>query len=249
MPPSFVPPISIAGHRQVREDAICRDVAVPKCEKPGSTVEFAVWILNSARVNGCPPMPAHDHGRVPGMSRVAIEYCTQCRWLLRASWMAQELLTTFATDLSEVALIPGEGGVFRITVDGEQIWDRKADGGFPEIPVLKQRVRDRVAPDRSLGHSDKFGAGAAAARIDRLVQPVRIGANQQQPPPPQQLPPPDGTAGALGAPPPPPRLTVPNVVSNLTVSACPCGQSAGSDACAIGRDISKVSPQLRQRYA
>ncbi|MRH91092.1 SelT/SelW/SelH family protein [Nocardia sp. SYP-A9097] len=93
------------------------------------------------------------------MSRVAIEYCTQCRWLLRASWMAQELLTTFEAELSEVALVPGEGGVFRIAVDGEQIWDRKADGGFPDIAILKQRVRDRVAPGRSLGHVDKKDAG------------------------------------------------------------------------------------------
>ncbi|WP_063022085.1 SelT/SelW/SelH family protein [Nocardia niwae] len=89
------------------------------------------------------------------MARVAIEYCTQCRWLLRASWMAQELLSTFATDLDEVALLPGSGGVFRITVDGEQIWERKTDGGFPEIAVLKQRVRDRVAPERDLGHVDR----------------------------------------------------------------------------------------------
>ncbi|MBF6131880.1 SelT/SelW/SelH family protein [Nocardia otitidiscaviarum] len=89
------------------------------------------------------------------MSRIAIEYCTQCRWLLRAGWMAQELLSTFGTDLSEVALIPGEGGIFRISVDGDQIWERKADGGFPDIAVLKQRVRDKVAPGRSLGHTDK----------------------------------------------------------------------------------------------
>lgn len=94
-------------------------------------------------------------GSVPPMPRVAIEYCTQCRWLLRASWMAQELLSTFATELGEVALIPGTGGVFRITVDGDQVWERKADGGFPDIAVLKQRVRDRVAPDRDLGHADK----------------------------------------------------------------------------------------------
>ncbi|WP_067534747.1 SelT/SelW/SelH family protein [Nocardia crassostreae] len=102
------------------------------------------------------------------MPRVAIEYCTQCRWLLRASWMAQELLSTFATDLSEVALVPGEGGVFRITVDGEQIWERKTDGGFPDIAVLKQRVRDRVAPGRSLGHADKAAGttGGTAAPAD-----------------------------------------------------------------------------------
>ncbi|NKY45886.1 SelT/SelW/SelH family protein [Nocardia cerradoensis] len=89
------------------------------------------------------------------MARIAIEYCTQCRWLLRAGWMAQELLNTFGTGLDEVALIPGTGGVFRITVDGEQIWERRADGGFPDIAGLKQRVRDRIDPDRDLGHIDR----------------------------------------------------------------------------------------------
>ncbi len=89
------------------------------------------------------------------MARIAIEYCTQCRWLLRAGWVAQELLSTFGTDLDEVALMPGTGGVFRITVDDEQIWDRKADGGFPDVARLKQRVRDRVDPDRDLGHIDR----------------------------------------------------------------------------------------------
>ncbi|MEW5890041.1 MAG: SelT/SelW/SelH family protein [Pseudomonadota bacterium] len=87
--------------------------------------------------------------------RVDIEYCSQCRWLLRAAWMAQELLTTFETELGEVALIPGTGGVFKVCVDGQVVWSRKDDGGFPDIKELKQRVRDRVAPDRSLGHSDK----------------------------------------------------------------------------------------------
>jgi selenoprotein W-related protein len=69
--------------------------------------------------------------------------------------MAQELLGTFGQDLGEVALVPGTGGIFRITVDGELIWDRKEKSGFPEITVLKQLVRGRVAPDRHLGHSDR----------------------------------------------------------------------------------------------
>ncbi|GAA4388543.1 SelT/SelW/SelH family protein [Tsukamurella soli] len=90
---------------------------------------------------------------MPG--RVTIEYCTQCNWLARAAWVAQELLTTFATDLTEVALVPGTGGVFRIGVDGDPVWDRKADGGFPEPSQLKRLVRDRVAPGRDLGHADR----------------------------------------------------------------------------------------------
>jgi len=87
--------------------------------------------------------------------RASITYCTQCRWLLRAAWLAQELLTTFEDDLGEVALRPGTGGVFEIRLDDELIWSRKREGRFPEAKEIKQRIRDRVAPDRSLGHSDR----------------------------------------------------------------------------------------------
>ncbi|ORZ14618.1 Rdx family-domain-containing protein [Absidia repens] len=86
--------------------------------------------------------------------RVSIEYCPKCRWMLRASWLSQELLTTFEQDIGEVALMPGDVGVFVIKVNEELIWDRKQDGGFPEAKVLKQRVRDVIAPQKSLGHSD-----------------------------------------------------------------------------------------------
>ncbi|MDV7210859.1 selenoprotein W-related protein [Azotobacter beijerinckii] len=86
---------------------------------------------------------------------IVITYCTQCQWLLRAAWLAQELLSTFGEDLGRVSLEPGRGGVFRIACDGVQIWERKADGGFPEAKVLKQRVRDRIDPGRDLGHSDR----------------------------------------------------------------------------------------------
>lgn len=86
---------------------------------------------------------------------VSIAYCTQCNWLLRAGWMAQELLSTFGADLAAVTLIPGTGGIFEIRVDGEMIWERKRDGGFPDIRVLKQLVRDRIDPDRDLGHTDR----------------------------------------------------------------------------------------------
>jgi len=49
--------------------------------------------------------------------RIVIAYCTQCHWLLRAAWMAQELLSTFGADLGGVALAPRTGGVFEITCD------------------------------------------------------------------------------------------------------------------------------------
>jgi selenoprotein W-related protein len=87
--------------------------------------------------------------------RLAITYCRQCNWLLRAAWMAQELLTIFAEELGEVALVPGTGGVFEISCDGRTVWERKRDGGFPDAKTLKQRVRDLLGPGRDLGHADR----------------------------------------------------------------------------------------------
>lgn len=87
--------------------------------------------------------------------RLDIEYCTQCRWLLRAAWLAQELLTTFEEELGGVTLVPGTGGVFDVRHGEKVLWSRKAEGRFPEAKELKQRVRDLVAPGRDLGHSDR----------------------------------------------------------------------------------------------
>ncbi|WP_367183157.1 SelT/SelW/SelH family protein [Cypionkella sp.] len=86
---------------------------------------------------------------------ITLSYCTQCNWLLRTAWMAQELLSSFGQDLGSVTLIPATGGLFQITLDGEVIWDRKVMGGFPDVKVLKQMVRDRVWPGRDLGHIDR----------------------------------------------------------------------------------------------
>jgi selenoprotein W-related protein len=117
----------------------------------GAAARVAGWKAGAVTEtsDAAPPEP------VPGAGpRVVITYCTQCRWLLRASWVAGELLTSFGTDLGEVALRPATGGVFTVAVDDEVIWDRKVDHGFPELAPLKRLVRDRVAPGRSLGHSD-----------------------------------------------------------------------------------------------
>jgi len=108
------------------------------------------------------------------LPRVAITYCTQCRWMLRAAYFAQELLSTFSTVIGEIALIPATGGVFTISltyqtqvqesgkdeleVKNVLLWDRKTQG-FPETKVLKQRVRDYLEPGRDLGHSDTASKG------------------------------------------------------------------------------------------
>ncbi len=87
---------------------------------------------------------------------IEIEYCTQCRWLLRSAWLAQELLTTFEGDLQRVSLMPGSGGIFEIRLNGELLFSRQQAQRFPEAKEIKQLVRDKIDPQRSLGHSDKI---------------------------------------------------------------------------------------------
>ncbi|KAK4106787.1 hypothetical protein N658DRAFT_520262 [Parathielavia hyrcaniae] len=121
----------------------------------------------------------------PRLPRVTIQFCTQCKWMLRAAYYAQELLSTFSVTLGEVALQPATGGVFVVEITSTDtdttasstttnanananaddrgslqpkrvvLWDRKVDGGFPETKELKRRVRDVIEPGRNLGHVDR----------------------------------------------------------------------------------------------
>ena len=87
---------------------------------------------------------------------IRIEYCPKCGWLLRAAYMAQELLTTFTDYLNGVMMQPSEtGGAYNIYLDDKILFSRKEQDRFPDIKELKQMIRDIVDPERSLGHSDK----------------------------------------------------------------------------------------------
>ena len=87
---------------------------------------------------------------------VSIHYCPGCKWLARSAWMAQELLETFGSQLSQVSLCPADkSGTFVIYCQQQVIWERERDSGFPAIKELKRRVRDVIAPQADLGHIDR----------------------------------------------------------------------------------------------
>ena len=85
---------------------------------------------------------------------ITIEYCPQCGWLLRAAYMAQELLTTFTGDVKGIMLQPSDtAGRYTVSINNKTVFDRKTEGRFPEIKELKQLIRDVVNPAKDLGHS------------------------------------------------------------------------------------------------
>ncbi|KAM5441904.1 hypothetical protein MferCBS31731_003166 [Microsporum ferrugineum] len=112
------------------------------------------------------PLISESSATAPvNLPRITITFCTQCKWMLRAAYFAQELLSTFSTALGEVALVPATGGVFTVTMQyasnvnftthTSTLWDRKVNGGFPEAKQLKALVRDIIDPSRDLGHIDR----------------------------------------------------------------------------------------------
>ena len=96
-----------------------------------------------------------------GSEEVQIKYLQR---ELRASWMSQELLSTFNNgEISEIRLQPqytAPGGDFEVRVNDRAVWDRRVDGGFPQPKELKRRVRDAISPDRDLGHNDRGEGGS-----------------------------------------------------------------------------------------
>ena len=81
-------------------------------------------------------------------ARVSIEFCTGCRWMLRSTWMAQELLASKDPGIDSLTLIPSRikpGGVFTVRGNDQVIlWDRKEQGGFPDSFDLQQRVKRMI---------------------------------------------------------------------------------------------------------
>ena len=84
--------------------------------------------------------------------RVEITYCTKCKFLLRAAWLAQELLSSFEQELGEVALRPGSGGIFEVTLDGEVVASNRETKKMPDASEIKRLLRDRISPERRIGH-------------------------------------------------------------------------------------------------
>ena len=72
-----------------------------------------------------------------------IEYCVPCGYANLAAWMTSELFQAAGPALA-ISLKPGVAGAFKITVDGEVMWDKKVQGKSPDIMEAKD-IKAKVA--------------------------------------------------------------------------------------------------------
>lgn len=71
---------------------------------------------------------------------IRIAYCVRCNFLARATWVAQELLHTYADFTLGLTLVPASGGLFEVTANGDVIFSNKEAGRYPEIRELKEAL-------------------------------------------------------------------------------------------------------------
>lgn len=76
------------------------------------------------------------------MTAVDIEYCVPCGHRQRALDVANHLLETFGQELDDVSLVTGDGGVFKISVDGDLVFDKSEDEY--DLDAITSDVQARV---------------------------------------------------------------------------------------------------------
>ena len=51
-----------------------------------------------------------------------------------------------------MAIVPGSGGILEVRLDGEVIATNRDHAPMPDAAQVKRLVRDKIAPDRQIGH-------------------------------------------------------------------------------------------------
>eukprot|EP00934_Nitzschia_sp_Nitz4_P006943 Nitzschia sp. Nitz4//scaffold79_size90958//6264//7316//NITZ4_005007-RA/size90958-augustus-gene-0.166-mRNA-1//1//CDS//3329558195//6933//frame0 len=121
-----------------------------------------------------PPMekvfdPPPDTAPPSTMRSLSIQYSTGMRWMSKSFWIAQELLNTFQNELTSITMIPtSQPDTFVVRINNEMdtpLWNATETRDLPSPKDLKRILRDRVLPDKFLGHSDtKERQGAEALK-------------------------------------------------------------------------------------
>ena len=75
---------------------------------------------------------------------LSIEYCTSWAYLGRAVALARTILTEHTNNVSELKLIPSEGGVLEVTLNDELVWSKKELDRYPEKGEVEEIIKEKI---------------------------------------------------------------------------------------------------------
>ena len=77
------------------------------------------------------------------MAEIEIEYCVPCGYLARAEEIEHALLSRLDRRVERLVLVPSRGGVLRVEVDGEPLFDKERD--VYDVEAIASAVQVRLA--------------------------------------------------------------------------------------------------------
>ena len=90
--------------------------------------------------DGATGFPEHTSVRddMEGIAHIEIIYCVGWGYFLQAAWIAAEMFAESGNQV-DITMTPAGGGTLEVILDGDKIYDRKAeDGKYPDLPRVKE---------------------------------------------------------------------------------------------------------------
>ena len=69
-----------------------------------------------------------------------IEYCAMWNYLPNAVSLTSELLNKYGTDVKELTIVPGGGGAFEVTFNGNLVYSKLDTGEFPTTDQITSAI-------------------------------------------------------------------------------------------------------------
>ena len=86
-----------------------------------------IWFIGNKKLGGFISMKE---------IKITVEFCMMWNYAPKAASLAEELFTHFRNTITSMELIPSSGGVFEISVNGENIYSKREVGKFPKADTI-----------------------------------------------------------------------------------------------------------------
>lgn len=58
--------------------------------------------------------------------------------------LSEQILKSYKHDVSELTLIPSDGGKFEVSLDGDLAFSKLKEGRFPEFDEIKPKMEEKL---------------------------------------------------------------------------------------------------------
>jgi selenoprotein W-related protein len=73
--------------------------------------------------------------------KVEIEYCDPCHYTMDAVKLLHELLEYHSSQIDAITIVPSDGGIFDVRVDGKKVYSMYDTGRYPTLADISPTLQ------------------------------------------------------------------------------------------------------------